>query len=107
MAVSASSSRVASRPYNDHWRTYSEAAEETLVRAEAGHLHQPGLLQAQEGPPLLLVGAASSLHRFLLLLLLLLLVLPLAPPLDHQPRGRRIPRCNRTFSQSGKRLVTR
>jgi hypothetical protein len=76
--------------------TYGEAAEEALVRAEAGHLHQPGLLQAQEGPPLLLVGAAS-LRRFLLLLLLLLLllVLLLASPPDHQPRGC-IPCCNRT-----------
>ena len=45
-------------------RTYGEAAEEALVRAEAGHLHQPGLLQAEEGPLLLLVVG----RRFLLLL---------------------------------------
>jgi len=64
-------------------RTYGEAAEEALVRAEAGHLHQPGLLQAQEGPFLLLVGR----RFFLLLLLLLLLVLLLASPPDRQSRG--------------------
>ena len=60
-------------------RTYGEAAEEALVRAEAGHLHQPGLLQAQEGPLLLLVVG----RRFLLLLLVLLL----ASPPDRQSRG--------------------
>ena len=62
-------------------RTYGEAAEEALVRAEAGHLHQPGLLQAQEGPFLLLVG-----RRFFLLLLLLLVLLLASPP-DRQSRG--------------------
>jgi hypothetical protein len=67
-------------------RTYGEAAEEALVRAEARHLHQPGLLQAQEGPLLLLVVG----RRFLLLLLLVLL---LASPPDRQSRGR-ISSCN-------------
>ena len=62
-------------------RTYGEAAEEALVRAEAGHLHQPGLLQAQEGRFLLLVG-----RRFFLLLLLLLVLLLASPP-DRQSRG--------------------
>jgi hypothetical protein len=66
-------------------RTYGEAAEEALVRAEARHLHQPGLLQAQEGPLLLLVVG----RRFLLLLLVLLL----ASPPDRQSRGR-ISSCN-------------
>ena len=66
-------------------RTYGEAAEEALVRAEARHLHQPGLLQAQEGPLLPLVVG----RRFLLLLLVLLL----ASPPDRQSRGR-ISSCN-------------
>jgi hypothetical protein len=73
-----------------------EAAEEALVRVEAGHLHQPSLLQAKEGSPLRLAAAASLLGS----LLLLLVVLFPAPPPDNQSR-RCIPTsCKRTYKQS-------